>query len=619
MLIYKLVKYAETEGLAGADPYFETKPIRWLVEILPDGTFVQLLPLGDGKRGKDYKVPKKVGGNAGGVATFATDNPRFVLGFTENADDQAKAERDLPAFSALIDMAAKAQPDNAEFAAAQSFYAHSDQVGAAREAAVSSKVKDGDRIALSVTTSRGVPIFDSGAGQAFWRAYRKAQDASKKASDAVLCLSCGDTRPPVATSEKLMGVPDGQPSGTSLVSFDKDAFQSLGWDQNKNAPVCGECSFAYTQALNHLLKRGPHDDLHGGSRRTRIDLGGVAYIFWTDSGGGGSFIDDFFEQPDPEEAGRLLGAARRGQYPVHAPDDRLYAVGLRGNGGRAVVVDWFDVALDEAYVNVVRWFDDLQIRLLFDEKEKGVTYKHAGDLSRPPRLWALEMATAREEKEISPRLPGFMLRAALRGEALPLTVAEACLGRLAVDHDNFGDFFAPARIGLIRCTLNRRLRARQEEEVTIDVDSERHSGGYLAGRAFAMFERIQYLAERTDPSGSELNKTVGDSYYGRASVSPGTVYPLLVRLAKSHLSVLRRRQRQGLASSLESELLAVMGQISAETFSRPMQAEAQMEFVLGYASERTRRFQQASADVSAEDDEAPTTEPDEDDQTDEVN
>ena len=105
MLITRLVEYAQNEGLTAADPFFEVKAVRWLILISPKGEFVRLIKLGDEKRGLEYSVPKKVGGNAGGVATFGTDNPRFVLGYTENPDAK-KAERDLAAFAALVGAAA---------------------------------------------------------------------------------------------------------------------------------------------------------------------------------------------------------------------------------------------------------------------------------------------------------------------------------------------------------------------------------------------------------------------------------------------------------------------------------------------------------------------------------
>lgn len=582
MLIQKLVKYAQAEGLADADPFFETKPLRWLVEIAPDGKFVQLLRLGDDKRGVDYPMPKKVGGNAGGVATFGTDNPRFVLGFAEKPEDAGnaeKAKRDMPAFAALIEQAATTVPGNAEFAAARTFYARLDQVGAAREAAHAQKAKDGDRMAIAVTTSQNVPVFASDAGRKFWRDYRNEQDAAKKEADAVLCLSCGATRPPVATAEKLMGVPDGQPSGTSLVSFDKDAFQSLGWDQNKNAPVCRECSFAYTQALNHLLKRGSHAGPGGKAARTRIDLGGLAYLFWADGGGESSFIDDLFDQPDPQQAAKTLAAARSGTFPAHAPDERLFSVGLRGNGGRAVIVDWFDVLLAEAYANIVRWFDDLQVRLSRDEVEKGQTYSRTGDLSRPPRLWVLAMATVREDKEMSPRLPAALLRAALHGDPLPLSVAESCIRRLAVDPKGFIDFFAPARIGLIRCTLNRRLGAG-ERQLMPGLDPENHDPAYLCGRLFATLEAIQYAAV------GDVGASIVDRFYGKAATAPAVVFGPLTTLAQSHLGSVKN---EGQRVNLDRELSGIVGELDT-SFPKTLTLEEQGRFAIGYYHQKANRF-----------------------------
>lgn len=569
MLIQRLVEYARNEGLDATDPYFETKAIRWLVVISQGGAFVQLLQMGDEKRGREYSVPKKVGGNAGGVATFATDNPRFVLGYTEKAADSKKAERDLPAFIALMTAAAGQHPDEAEFQAAAAFYADARQVEAARTAATLNKVKDGDRMALSVTSANNVPIFDSTPARAFWRSYRESQEGTKKEQGAVLCLSCGNERPPVLTSEKLMGVPDGQPSGTALLSFDKDAFQSFGWDQNKNAPVCAECSFAYTRGLNQLL-------LRGNVPRTRVDQGGVAFQFWLDSGSAGEFVENWFERPDTEEAERVLESVRTGQLPSDAPDRRLFALGLRGNGGRAVVTDWFDTSLADAYRNLATWFSDLEVRLLFDEREKGVTYRHSGDLSRPPRLWVLCRATAREDKEVSPRTPTAFLRAALRREQLPLHIAEACIRRLPLD--GFDDFFAPARIGLIRCTLNRRNSG--ERILMPGLDPDNTQPAYLCGRLFATLEATQYAGV------GDVGANIVDRFYGKASTAPALVFGPLLTLAQSHLGAINN---DGQRVNLDRELSGIIGKLEA-TLPRTLTLEEQGRFAIGYYHQKAYRF-----------------------------
>jgi CRISPR-associated protein Csd1 len=569
VLITRLVEYAQNERLTAADPFFEVKTVRWLAMISPQGAFVQLLKLGDEKRGLEYSVPKKVGGNAGGVATFGTDNPRFVLGYVENASDRKKAERDLGAFASLIRAAAAQQADQGEFQAAAAFYADDAQLEAAREAAALNRVKDGDRIAVAVTSSQNVPLFASDAGRAFWRAYRRAQEAAKPEQEAVLCLSCGEVKAPVLTSEKLMGVPDGQPSGTSLVSFDKEAFQSQGWEQNKNAPVCADCSFAYTRGLNHLL-------LRSNVPRTRLDLGGVAFQFWLDTGSAGDFVDNWFEQPDSAEAERLLMAARTGTLPPDAPNPRLFALGLRGNGGRAVVSDWFDTSLADAYRNLARWFDDVAVVLARDESEKGVIYRHTGELSRPPRLWVLCRATTRADDEVSPRTPSAMFRAALRGERLPLSIADACIRRLPLD--GFDDFFAPARIGLIRCALNRRSSG--ERTLMPGLDPNNNEPAYLCGRLLATLEAIQSAGV------GEVGANIVDRFYGKASTAPGLVFGTLLSLAQSHLGAI---ENEGQRVNLDRELSEIVGHLGGG-LPRTLNLEDQGRFAIGYYHQKAHRF-----------------------------
>jgi len=569
MLITRLVEFARNEGLADTDPFFETKPVRWLLVIAPGGRFVQLLKLGDGKRGLAYSVPKKAGGNAGGVATFGVGNPRFVLGHMEGLPDHKKLARDLGAFGALIARAAREHPGEAAFEAASAFYENPLELEAARIAAASEQVKDSDRIAVASATDQNTPLFDSAAGRDFWRDYRQAQEAGKPRQADARCLACGEMKPPVLTAEKLMGVPDGQPSGTALVSFDKDAFQSMGWDQNKNAPICGDCSFAYTRGLNHLLDRG-------NTPRTRVDQGGVAFQFWLDSGSAGEFVENWFEAPDSEEAERILTAVRTGMLPPGAPERRLFALGLRGNGGRAVVTDWFDTSLADAYRNLARWFGDLEVRLARDEREKGTTYRQTGQLARPPRLWVLCRATARSEDEISPRTPAAIFRAALRGERLPLFVAESCIRRLPLD--GFDDFFTPARIGLIRCTLNRRNR--RERELMAGLDPENDHPAYLCGRLLATLEAIQYAGV------GAVGATIVDRYYGKASTAPALVFGPLLTLAQSHLGAIAN---DGTRISLDRELSEIIARLGA-SFPKTLDLESQGRFAVGYYHQKAHRF-----------------------------
>jgi CRISPR-associated protein Csd1 len=572
MLISRLVDYQRSIN-PDADPFFEKKPVRWAVEYGDDGRFIQLHKLGDEKRGLDKLVPKKVGAVSGGVAAFGTDNPRFVLGYMTTPDEK-KAGRDHAAF---VDLARKAAESHAEarFTAAVAFLDRPDQVDAARQQAVAEKVADGDRMALSWHGDRGTLLFETDAGMQFWREYRQEQEASKKQAEAVRCLACGQVAPPVLTNDtKIMGVPDAQPSGAALVSFDKESFQSYGWDKNVNAPVCEQCSRDYTRGLNDLLDR---------SNRSRIDQEGVAFVYWQDSGRNREVVN-IFEEPDSDDSRRILSAAQTGRLPDLGikPSESLYALALRGNGGRAVVTEWFEETLGVAYSRLARWFEDLQLVLAFPEREGGQTVREQGALSRPPRLWMLVQATVRKGDKASPRLPSAIVRSALTGEPLPLWVADACARRLDLEENGFGDFLAPARLGLIRATINRRIRALnlKEKELQPGLDTTNEDPAYLCGRLLATLEAAQYAGV------GDVGANIVDRYYGKASSAPSLVFGQLMKLAQSHLSAI---SNEGQRVNLDKEVQEIVGQLGA-SFPKTLSVEQQGAFAIGYYHQKAHRF-----------------------------
>lgn len=578
MLIPQLVALAKRNSLV-ADPLFEEKAVKWQVMVGPKGEFRGLSPL-NAPNGRLLDVPKKAGGNAGGVATFGTDNARFVLGLVDDQANAAKAKRDLAAFIALLELAASEEPSNERFAAAVAFYRDSAAFEAALEEAAAQKVKEADRVALAYFDDYGTNLFESGEAKTFWRGYRAAQEAAKPQRDAVECLSCGRVLPAVKTNDtKIMGVPGGQPSGTALVSFDKEAFQSHGWDKNANAAVCEECSQAYTRALNKLLQRD-------AVPKTRVDLAGNAFVIWSDAGP--VDILDELEDPNHERASArpepgvdtLQGAYRPRKLPSIPPDGRLFALGLKGNGGRAVVTEWFDTTLKDAWENVQTWFDDTSILLMYPETRKEgdsrVTITDVGQPSRPQPLTVLARSTARDFKDIGERIPGALLRAALKHEPLPRTVAQGCLERIR--SDGFGDYFAPARMGLIRCYLNR-LPARKGMNLMPGLDSTNKEPAYVCGRLFATLDAVQFSGV------GDVGANIVDRFYGRAATAPALVFGQLLTLAQSHLGTMPPAVR----IPLDKELAELLGLLPPE-FPRTLTVEEQGAFGLGYWHQRAFRF-----------------------------
>lgn len=577
MLTTALVAYARANGLAAADPAFESKPVRWAIQLSPDGRYLGLLDLATStsRQGKGLQVPKKIGANAGGVASIGVDTARFVLGLADSAENAAKAQRDHPAFVALHQEAAQRFPSDQGLTAAAAFLASPEQLERARADAIASKVKENDRVALSLPSAQDPFIVGHPAAVEFWREKFASAKTERQSGAVRLCLACGQLAEAVLTNDaKVMGLGalGGQPSGTALVSFDKDAFQSYGWDKNLNAAICDACTFAYTRALNRLLD--PRN-----SPRTRIDLAGTAFLTWTD--GAGQPLVGFFDEPDPEQVERLLTAVFSGDRPP-APEElaHLYVLGIRGNGGRVVVTDWIDVTIAEYHRNIARWFADLQIRLDRDQKRGGQTIRQQGELALPPGLRTLAEATARDRDSIPRRAPVHLLRAALRGEPLPLSIAQACIRRFHAE--GFGSYLTPVRIALIRCTLNR-ITPKGGTTIMPGLDPNNTDPAYLCGRLLAVLESAQYYGA------GNVGASIVDRYYGRASTAPSLVFGQLMSLAQAHLHAINN---EGTRIAISQRIADIVGKLDSQ-FPTRLTLEEQGRFAIGYYHERAHAFAQA--------------------------
>src|SRR5262245_48441495 len=182
-----------------------------------------------------------------------------------------------------------------------------------------------------------------------------------------MCLISGKIGAIAPTHEKIKGLAalGGQAAGVSLMSFDKDAFCSYGWDKNANSPVSPERAAAYVLALNDLLKQG---------KGSRLDRCGVGFLYWTKKPQEYDPIS-ILENASPEQVEKLLLLDRGG---LKVEPNEFYLMGVAGNGGRLLVRYWLHESLAEALANVAAWFNGLRISNPF-----------TGRIADPPKLWQL--------------------------------------------------------------------------------------------------------------------------------------------------------------------------------------------------------------------------------------
>ena len=414
------------------------------------------------------------------------------------------------------------------------------------------------------------------AANAIWMAL---QDSDEGTSEG-LCLVTGARGPVARLHPSIKTVSGAQSSGASVVSFNREAFESYGKAQGGNAPVSTAATFAYTTALNALLSRTMGRTERGTPiYRNRVQIGDATTVFWAeaDDAAQASAADALasglfnpFEDDDGAETGQTAAAKVRGilrmmadgrpiaeAAPDLAATTRFYVLGLSPNAARLSVRFWHATTLGDLASAFQQHWRDLDIE------------------PRPwrtaPAIWRLLVQTAPQGKteNVPPHLAGEVMRAILGRARYPRTLMTSVLMRIRADGDING----------IRAAILKACLIRQKEVVPVALDRANTNAGYRLGRLFAVLESAQKAAL------PGLNATIRDRYFAAASATPASVFPVLIRNANHHLGNLRKGEKGGLAVWLEREIGEVMDGLGAR-FPGTLRIEEQGQFAIGYYHQR---------------------------------
>jgi CRISPR-associated protein Csd1 len=619
MILQRLYELAIREQMLN-DPAFVEQKVRFVIAIASDGRYLGISELiGDahptpaGKtppnRGKPQLVPVELGSrNAPGFARFFADAISRVLPISFDLDDPdgpgSAAERDKRArsratFWKQIDQAADATDDPA-LRAVQAFGRRLndvDLVNTINANAADRKATGADWCTFTSHDDLGATILEREPVKAFFRSYFDAWSGRKKEAGPIgVCQITGEVVPlPTTHPLKIQGVPGGLPTGVSLVSFDKDAFQSYGLDGAANAGIGYRAADGYCRALTALIQ-----EKLNGNPPTRLRVGESLFLLWTrdrdDVAGDivrslsnptGEVISRIKSRKAAREARAdirrakdLLEAVHAGKEGVSGPKDlnRLYCLALSGNAARAIVRDYLEVPLVDAAANIASWFDDLCIARI---ESKGATSR-----SGAFPIWMLAAATARKSEDVSTEVYPQLLSAALQGLAVPLpdSILVACLKRNRAEASQ--TVFKAPRMALIKLFLIRR-----NLKVTEALDESNDNPAYVCGRLLALFEEIQYAAL------GDVNANVGDKFYGIFSATPSMVFGRLNDNARTHLRKIRL-ENPGAWFGLTERLSKVMALLAAPPPGVLTPLEQGM-FALGYYHQLHDKFQGINARKAA--------------------
>jgi CRISPR-associated protein Csd1 len=122
--------------------------------------------------------------------------------------------------------------------------------------------------------------------------------------------------------------------------------------------------------------------------------------------------------------------------------------------------------------------------------------------------------------------------------------------------------------------------------VPLALEHERTDPGYVAGRLFAILEKIQ-----TDSAGGDLSETIKDRYFASASGTPARVFPGLIRVGRHHLTKMDPR----LKTYFEKRIGEVVAKL--QLFPSHLNLEDQGLFAIGYFHQREYLFTPKKKDV----------------------
>lgn len=544
---------------------FELKEIPFVLELAADGHLIQVRDLRE-KQGKKLmasprQVPRGVKRTVGIAANFLWDKADYVLGLVPEQGKPERVAEQHAAFRARIESLPEVLRADAGIAAVLAFYAdHLQEVRLRYPDAWQAWVQANPLLTFQLQ------------GDAEWVCQRPAVRAAWAALGAEadadgMCLITGEPARIAETHPAIKGVWGAQTSGANIVSFNLAAFGSYGKAQGRNAPIGETAAERYVTALNEGL-------LARDSRR-RLQLGDASTVFWAAEGG--EPLEDAFAEllgepagtpddphRDTEQVRALYESLKTGAYqPVHG-GNRFHVLGLAPNAARLSIRFWLTAPLDELGARIGQHFRDTDI--VHGERQ-------------PARLslFRLLVSIAPQGKadNIPPNLGGELARAVLEGRPYPATLLQAAIRRIRAER--LVDY---PRAALIKAVLvrNARLQERPQQEVGVSLDPDNINPGYRLGRLFAVLERIQ---EEASPG---LNATIRDRYFGAASSTPVTVFPLLNRLKNHHLAKLENRGR---AKNLEALVGRIVdGLDAANPFPPHLNLADQGRFAVGYYHQR---------------------------------
>lgn len=577
MILQALVRCYESLAAAGKleKPGWSMVKVSWGLELTPEGQIQRLWPLESAdakgkKRPQLIKLPAQTKKTVGVVSNFLCENSSYILG----RDNKGKPERSLECFKACAARHREilAEVEHPMAKAILRFFAGWNPQTAEENAVLAPEweeiLKGGNLVfCMDGVYAQDVPEI----AQAWDEAYADDENA-----EMGRCLVTGQKAPVAILHPSIKGIVGAQSSGAALVSFNAPSLESFGKDdrdkqgQGRNAPVSTYAAFAYTEALNYLLREPAYH-----SR-----LGDTTLIYWAEgaeeeysSAMAGMMFSDNMEQEDLKDVMEALSSGKTvlwNKLPLN-PDNRFYILGIAPNAARLAVRFFLQDTFGRFAANLDRHQKRLEIvRPAFDERE-GLS------------VWSLLRETAnpnsRDKKPPEP-LVSALMRAVLMNTPYPAELFIQTEIRLRAEHEVSRGKAAILKAYLLRNVVELNPDNHPYKEVLqVQLNENTTYLPYRLGRLFAVLEALQLKA---NPG---INATIKDRYFNSACATPAVVFPTLVRLAQNHLNKL-----DGGIKVYYDKMITGLFNAVEESYPVRLSLQDQGIFQIGYYHQKQKLF-----------------------------
>lgn len=375
----------------------------------------------------------------------------------------------------------------------------------------------------------------------------------------------------------IKGVRNAQSSGAAVVSFNAEAYESFGREQNINAPVGKYATFAYTTALNYLLSDYNH----------KKQFGDATVVYWAEDAEDqyqdlfGEFLEgDTVSDKDLDDLMERLSGGNTvdmNGIPLH-PENQFYILALAPNAARISVRFFYHSTFGDLVKNLKEHYDRLKITGRYE--------------NRPLPLWRLlnetvRMVGGKAQNDPLPQMSGDVLRAMLTGGNYPATLYQQTQLRIRAERD-----VTDGRAAIVKAYLLKNSKNGQyKEALTVELNEKTVYQPYVLGRMFSVLEAIQQSA---NPG---LNTTIKDKYFTSACATPALVFPNLIALSEKHMRKLGEGSRI-YYSKMMADLMAMID----SSYPSHHTLNEQGIFQLGYYHQTKKRYEKKNADNSGKED-----------------